>query len=108
MTSNCLLPTPTNEYLLFEQALQHTRQDQQQEKSLSNNRLIQTLKRQHQELMNLYHRQLHINKTDREQQTNQINQHDSQVQTDLSTVQQTYKSNIQVHRYKDVSSKIIF
>ncbi len=78
---------PTNEYLLFEQVLRQTRQEQQHERSLDNNHLIQTLKRQHQELVTLYHRQIHINKTDREQQTMQINQHDSQIQTDLSTIQ---------------------
>ncbi len=87
---------PTNEYFLFEQALRQTRQEQ--ERSLDNNHLIQTLKRQHQELVTLYHRQIHINKIDREQQTIQINQHDSQIQTDLSTIQQqNYKPNIQVN-----------
>jgi len=66
---------------------------------LDNNHLIQTLKRQHQELLDLYHRQLSINKIDREQQTNHINQNDSQIQTDLiSTIQQQYyKPNIYVH-----------
>ena len=80
---------PTNEYLLFEQALRQTRQEQQNERSLDNNHLVQTLKRQHQELVTLYHRQIHINKTDREQQTMKINQHDSQIQTDLSTNQKS-------------------
>jgi hypothetical protein len=60
---------------------------------LDNNHLIQTLKRQHQELVNLYHRQIHINKTDREQQTMQINQQDSQIQTDLSTIQQQQQNH---------------
>ncbi|UJR22493.1 hypothetical protein I4U23_025546 [Adineta vaga] len=78
---------PTADYLLFEQALRQTRQEQQNERSLNNNRLIQTLKRQHQELMTFYQRQLYINKTDREQQTIQINQHDTQIQTDISTIQ---------------------
>jgi hypothetical protein len=98
-TSNSLLTNPSSEYLLFEQALRQTREEQQQERSLNNNHLIQVLKRQHQELLNLYNRQLSINKIDREQQTNHINQHDSQIQTDLITIQQqqNYKPNIQVH-----------
>ncbi len=84
---------------MFEQALRQTREEQQHERSLNNNHLIQTLKRQHQELLDLYHRQLSINKIDREQQTNHINQNDSQIQTDLiSTIQQQYyKPNIYVH-----------
>ena len=95
---SALNPNPTNEYLLFEQALRQTRQEQQQEGSLNNNQLIQTLKRQHQELVTLYHRQIHINKTDREQQTMQINQHDSQIQTDFSTLQQqNAKSIVQIN-----------
>ncbi len=98
-TSNSLSTNPSNEYLLFEQALRQTREEQQHERSLNNNHLIQTLKRQHQELLDLYHRQLSINKIDREQQTNHINQNDSQIQTDLiSTIQQQYyKPNIYVH-----------
>lgn len=75
---------PTSEYVLFEQALRQTRQEQQQ-RSLDNNHLIQTLKRQHQELLTLYHQQIHVNKTDREQQTIQISQHDSQIQTDMTS-----------------------
>lgn len=79
---------------MFEQALKQTRQEQQQqEQAFNNNHLIQTLKRQHQELLNLYHRQLSINKIDREQQTVRINQHDSQIQTDLITTQQTQSSS---------------
>ncbi|CAF1352884.1 unnamed protein product [Adineta ricciae] len=87
-------PNSTADYLLFEQALRQTRQEQQQERSLNNNRLIQTLKRQHQELMTFYQRQLYINKIDREQQTIQINHNDTQIQTDISTIQPTIsKSN---------------
>jgi hypothetical protein len=78
---------------LFEQALRQTRQEQQQEQSLNNNHLMQILKRQHQELMNSYHRQLHINKIDREQQTIHINQHDSQIQTDFPAIQQQQQHN---------------
>ncbi|CAF0742129.1 unnamed protein product [Adineta steineri] len=77
-----------NEYLQFEQALRQTRQEQQQDRSLNNNRLIQTLKRQHEDLMNFYQKQLYKSKIDREQQTTKINQHDSQIQTDISTIQQ--------------------
>ena len=87
-------PNSTADYLLFEQALRQTRQEQQHERSLNNNRLIQTLKRQHQELMTFYQRQLYINKIDREQQTTQINHNDTQIQTDISTIQPTIpKSN---------------
>jgi hypothetical protein len=106
-TSDSLLPSPTNEYVLFEQALKQARQEQQQERSLNNNRLVQTLKLQHQELMNFYQRQLYINRTDREQQTIPINQHDSQIQTDL-TVQQNLKSNTYVCRkIKQFLNKIL-
>lgn len=87
---------PSNEYLLFEQVLRQTRQEQQQEHLLDNNQLIQTLKRQHQELLTLYHRQIHINKTDREQQTMQISQNDSQIQTDLPSNTSTRTVNSQV------------
>lgn len=87
---------PSNEYLLFEHALRQTRHEQQQERSLDNNQLIQTLKRQHQELLTLYHRQIHINKIDQEQQTMKISQHDSQIQTDLPATILTRPINAQV------------
>lgn len=99
LSCNASASNPTSEYLLFEQALRQTRQDQQQERSLDNNHLVQTLKRQHQELLTLYHRQIHVNKTDREQQTIRISQHDSQIQTDMpssSSVQSRPVSNLQV------------
>jgi len=89
-TCRCHKPiSPLNdEYLLFEQALKKTRQEQQQERLLNNNRLIQTLKRQHEELINIYQQNkdqklLNIRKIDREQQTLKLNLHDSQIQTDL-------------------------
>ncbi|CAF3658534.1 unnamed protein product [Rotaria sordida] len=80
-----------NEYFLFEQALKQARLEQQQESSLTNNRLIQTLKRQHEELINIYQqnkiqKQVNLTKIDREQQTIKLHQHDSQVQTDLTTI----------------------
>jgi hypothetical protein len=80
-----------NDYLLFEQALKQTRLEQEQEKSLNNNRLIQTLKRQHDELMNIYQqnknqKQLNTTKIDREQQTIKLHLHDSQIQTDVTTM----------------------
>lgn len=85
---------------MFEQALRQTRQEHKPSFK-NNNHLIQTLKRQHQELLNLYQRQLSINKIDREQQTIHVNQHDSQIQTDVTTTQQQQqqncKSNIHVH-----------
>lgn len=80
-----------NEYFLFEQALKQTRLEQQNEKFLNNNRLIQTLKRQHDELINIYQqnknqKQISIKKIDREQQTIKFNSHDSQIQTDVTTI----------------------
>ena len=81
-----------NEYLLFEQALKQTRLEQQQEKSLTNNRLIQTLKRQHEELVNIYQqsqKQTQKKTIDREQQTTKYRLHDSQMQTDIITMNQT-------------------
>ncbi|CAF4145994.1 unnamed protein product, partial [Rotaria sp. Silwood1] len=66
----------TNEYLLFEheQASQQIRQEEKQKTSLNNNPLLQTLK------------------FDQEQQTIQINQHDSQTRTDLITTTETTTS----------------
>lgn len=81
-----------NEYLLFEQALKQTRLEQQQEKSLANNRLIQTLKRQHEELVNIYQqsqKQTQKKTIDREQQTIKHRLHDTQMQTDIITMNQT-------------------
>ncbi|CAF1226543.1 unnamed protein product [Rotaria magnacalcarata] len=88
ITSDSAIVTTENDYFQFEQALQQSRQEEEQEKSINNNRLLQTLKRQHQELLNFYQKQLNMNKVDRAQQTIQINQHDSQIQTDLTTNQQ--------------------
>ncbi|CAF4203940.1 unnamed protein product, partial [Rotaria sordida] len=69
-TSNSVIINPTNEYILFERILQQTRQEEQEKQILNNNnRLLQTLKHQHQELMNFYQKQTNINKIDREQQT---------------------------------------
>lgn len=85
-----------NEYLLFEQALKQTRLEQQQEKSLVNNRLIQTLKRQHEELANLYQqnqKQIQKKTIDREQQTIKHRLHDSQIQTDIPTINPTKTSS---------------
>ena len=108
LSCNASASNPTSEYLLFEQALRQTRQDQQQERSLDNNHLIQTLKRQHQELLTLYHRQIHVNKTDREQQTIGISQHDSQIQTDMpsSSVQVRPVSNLQVSIQQEMNHSI--
>ncbi|CAF1209048.1 unnamed protein product [Rotaria sp. Silwood1] len=101
IATNSIIINPTNEYLLFEQALKQTRQEEQQKQSINNNHLVQTLKLQHQDLINFYHKQINLNKIDREQQTNQINQHDSQIQTDLTPIQQQQqqnpKSNIYVY-----------
>ena len=76
----------TNDYLLFEQALKQTRFEQ--EKLVNKNRLIQTLKRQHDELMQIYqqnkHQKQHQTKIDREQQTVQFDRYDSPVQTDTT------------------------
>ncbi|CAF4711383.1 unnamed protein product, partial [Rotaria magnacalcarata] len=71
-----------NDYVQFEQALKQARLEQQQERSLNNNRLIQTLKRQHEELLNIYQqnkslKQFNLTKIDREQQTTKLNQNDS-------------------------------
>ena len=63
--------------------------EQEQDKSLTNNRLIQTLKRQHDELMTIYQqnqKQMPRSKIDREQQTIQLHLHDSQIQTDVTTI----------------------
>ncbi|CAF3155879.1 unnamed protein product, partial [Rotaria sp. Silwood2] len=108
-TSNSIIINPTNEYLLFEQALQQTRQEEQQKETLNNNCLLQTLKRQHQELMDLYQKQININKIDREQQTIQINQNDSQIQTDLTTIQQqNSQSNFYLNGINSVpTSKVL-
>lgn len=85
-TCQTLTSNSTNDYFIFEQALRQTRQEHQE--TIQNNQLIQILKDQHQELMKLYHRQLHMNKIDRGQQTNELNQHDQIVQTDMSTLTQ--------------------
>lgn len=59
---------------------------------MNNNRLIQTLKRQHEELVNIYQQNKNhkptntTTKIDREQQTNKLNHHDSQVQTDSTPI----------------------
>ncbi|UJR26593.1 hypothetical protein I4U23_007913 [Adineta vaga] len=89
-TCHCHKPvSPHNDdYLLFEQALKQTRQEQQQQKLLNSNCLIQTLKRQHEELINLYQqnknqKSFSPTKIDREQQTLKLNVHDSQMQTDV-------------------------
>lgn len=94
---NCqchLSTTPlNNEFVLFEQALKQIRLEQEQEKSLTNNHLIQTLKRQHDELLSIYQQNKIIKPTtasiattriDREQQTIKLRSNDSQIQTDLS------------------------
>ena len=72
ITSDSILINSVDEYNLFEQALQKIRQEEQCERSLSSNPLIQTLKRQHRELMNIYHKQFRKNKIDQEQQKNSI------------------------------------
>lgn len=96
----------SNDYILFEQALKQTRFEQ--EKLVNKNRLIQTLKRQHDELMQIYQQNKYSKqqyqqqtKVDREQQTIQLDRQDSPVQTDMttfaqkkiSTCQQQQKSN---------------
>ncbi|CAF4811231.1 unnamed protein product, partial [Rotaria socialis] len=92
-TCRCHKPNSphNNEYIQFEQALKQARLEQQQERSLNNNRLIQTLKRQHEELLNIYQqnkslKQFNLTKIDREQQTTKLSQNDSQVQTDLTPI----------------------
>ena len=84
----------TNEYVLFEQALKQTRKEQEQERSLNKNRLLQTLKRQHEELLSLYQQSKSskphdLSRTDREQQTIRLHSNDSQIQTDFSTTNST-------------------
>ncbi|CAF3584658.1 unnamed protein product [Rotaria sordida] len=99
-TSNSVIINPTNEYILFERILQQTRQEEQEKQILNNNnRLLQTLKHQHQELMNFYQKQTNINKIDREQQTIHIDQQDSQIQTDSTTIQQQQNSKSNVYVY---------
>ncbi|CAF4371460.1 unnamed protein product [Rotaria socialis] len=99
-TSDSAIVTTEDDYFQFEQALQQSREEEEQKNSINNNRLLQTLKRQHQELLNFYQKQLNTNKVDREQQTVQINQHDSQVQTDLTTNQQQIpKPNVAFQKF---------
>ena len=79
-----------NDYHQFEQALKQTRLEQQQERLLDSNRLIQTLKRQHEELLNIYQqnkslKSINRTKIDQEQQTTKLHQYDSEIQTDLIT-----------------------
>jgi hypothetical protein len=97
-TCQCHKPSSplNNEYLLFEQALKQSRLDQQHERSLNNNRLIQTLKRQHEELINIYQQNKTQKQTspttiDREQQTNKLHLQDSQIQTDSTTINNSNK-----------------
>ena len=81
-----------NEFLLFEQALKQIRNEQEHEKSLTNNHLIQTLKRQHDELLSIYQQNKIIKpvsstgttRIDREQQTIKLHSNDSQIQTDFT------------------------
>ena len=85
----------TDEYLLFEQALQQTRQEQEQEQqqqAFASNRLLQTLKQQHEELMTFYQKQIQTTRVDREQQTIDVAHQDFQIQTDLINQQSTPKS----------------
>ncbi len=81
-----------NEFVLFEQALKQIRNEQEHEKSLTNNHLIQTLKRQHDELLSIYQQNKIIKpisstgttRIDREQQTIKLHSNDSQIQTDFT------------------------
>lgn len=86
--------TSTDEYLLFEQALQQTRQEQEQEQqqqAFATNRLLQTLKQQHEELMTFYQKQVQTKRIDREQQTISVGHQDFQIQTDLINQPPTFK-----------------
>ena len=86
--------TSTDEYLLFEQALQQTRQEQEQEQqqhAFATNRLLQTLKQQHEELMTFYQQQVQTKRIDREQQTVSVGHQDFQIQTDLINQPPTFK-----------------
>ena len=93
-TCRCHLPSsPLNdEYQMFEKALQKTRLECEQEKLMQNNPLIQTLKRQHEELVNFvqqnkkFSRPNPVAQVDREQQTNKLICQDFQIQTDLTTI----------------------
>jgi hypothetical protein len=63
--------------------------------------------------MSFYQRQLNKNKIDREQQTIKINQHDSQMQTDISTIQQHNSKPIvyvcmKNRRFLIIFSKLLF
>lgn len=93
-TLNSSTVNTTTDYYLFEHTLKQIRQENEQEKILNNNRLLQTLKVQHQELINFYQSQLNLNKVDREQQTMPINQHDTQMQTE-SMISATRIQNLQ-------------
>ena len=75
--------TSTDAYLLFEQALQQTRLEQEQ--AFAASRLLQTLKQQHEELLSFYQKQVQTEKIDREQQTISVHRQDFQIQTDLIT-----------------------
>ncbi|CAF1518995.1 unnamed protein product, partial [Adineta ricciae] len=88
----CLCHKPVlsanDDYILFERALKQIRQKQQQERLLNNNCILQTLKRQHEELINIYQQNKNpksstTTKIDREQQT-KSNVRDSQIQTDTA------------------------
>ena len=88
----CLCHKPVlsanDDYILFERALKQIRQKQQQERLLNNNCILQTLKRQHEELINIYQQNKNpksstATKIDREQQT-KSNVRDSQIQTDTT------------------------
>ncbi|CAF1286095.1 unnamed protein product [Adineta steineri] len=108
-TCQCHKPISSlnEEYLLFEQALKQTRLEQQQERVLNNNRLIQTLKRQHEELINIYQQNknqklVNVTKIDREQQTLKLNSHDSQIQTDFITINNSKISLQQQQQQKSI------
>ncbi|CAF0764901.1 unnamed protein product [Adineta ricciae] len=90
----CLCHKPVlsanDDYILFERALIQIRQKQQQERLLNNNCILQTLKRQHEELINIYQQNKNpksstATKIDQEQQT-KSNVRDSQIQTDTAPI----------------------
>ena len=71
-----------DDLLRFEQALEHTRQEEQAQRTKKNTQLLQLLKEQHGDLMTFYLKQIRIQKIDREQQTSPIAQRHFQGQTD--------------------------
>ena len=75
---------------LMDHALPKEEQEQQQH-AFATNRLLQTLKQQHEELMTFYQKQVQTKRMDREQQTISVGHQDFQIQTDLINQPPTFK-----------------